>query len=61
MLQEEKRNAALKRRCLWLLPFNVGMIWGTMSYASNIKSIANRFWPGRQKVKVSNLFMVATG
>ena len=60
MLAEEKRNASLKRRLLWLIPYNFGIIWATLRYCGNVNSIARKWWPSRQKVKVSNLFMVAT-
>ena len=60
MLAEEKRNASLKRRLLWLIPYNFGIIWGTLRYCGNVNAIAKKWWPGRQKVKVSNLFMIAT-
>ena len=60
MLAEERRNASLKRRLLWLIPYNFGIIWGTLRYCGNVNSIAKKWWPGRQKVKVSNLFMIAT-
>ena len=60
MAEEAKRNANLKRRILWLIPFNFGVIWGTLRYCSNINSFAKKFWPSRQKVEVSNLFMIAT-
>ena len=60
MLEEEKRNAALKRRMLWLIPFNFAMIWGTLRYSMNIQNIGRKWWPKQAKVRVGNLFMIAT-
>ena len=45
---------------LWLIPYNFMIIWGTLRYCSNVQTIARKFWPNRQKVKISNLFMIAT-
>ena len=50
----------MRRRMLWLIPYNFGIIWGTMRYCSNIQNIGSKWWPKHQKVKVSNLFLVAT-
>ena len=36
------------------------MIYGTFRYATNIKSIANKFWPSRRKATVWNLLFVST-
>ena len=47
MVEEEKRNAALKRRMLWLIPYNFAMIWGTLRYSSNIQHIGRKWWPKR--------------
>lgn len=47
MAEEAKRNADLKRRILWLIPFNFGVIWGTLRYCSNVNNIAKRFWPNK--------------
>jgi hypothetical protein len=60
MADEAKRNADLKRRILWLIPFNFGVIWGTLRYCTNLNNIAKKYWPNKQKVKVGNLFMIAT-
>ena len=60
MLDEEEKNAAMKRRIIWLLPYNLCMIWGTMKYCSNIKTISNKFWPSRRKATINNLVVVAT-
>ena len=60
MAEADLKNAAFKKRLLWLIPFNFGIIWGTLRYCANVNNIAKRFWPGKQKVKVGNLLMVAT-
>ena len=60
MKEQEKLNAAVKRRMLWLIPYNFAIIWGTLRYCTNINRIAKKYWPKKQKVKVSNLFMIAT-
>jgi len=60
MREEEIKNAKFRRRMLLLMPFNGLCIFGTMKYCANIQKIANRFWPKMQKVKISNLFLVAT-
>ena len=54
------RNAALRKRMLCLIPFNIGILYGTAKYLQNIHSISNYLWPNLKKVKVSNLFIVAT-
>ena len=60
MEKEDKKNAEFKRRILWLIPFNFGIIWGTLRYCANVNNIAKKFWPGKQKVKITNLLFIAT-
>ena len=60
MAEEDKKNADFKRRLLYLIPFNLGVIWGTLRYCSNVNNIAKKWWPSYQKVRVSNLFLIAT-
>ena len=60
MEQEELENAKMRKRIVWLLPYNFLVIWGTMKYCANIKTIAQRVWPNYQKVKISNLIIVST-
>ena len=43
-----------------LIPYNMFMIWGTLRYCSNVNRIAKKWWPNLRKVKVRNLFFVAT-
>ena len=57
---EDRRNAAFKRRGMWLLPFNFVTIWGTLRYCSNVQTIAKKYWPGLLKVKLINLIIVST-
>eukprot|EP00356_Strombidium_inclinatum_P009685 CAMPEP_0170504150 /NCGR_PEP_ID=MMETSP0208-20121228/47040_1 /TAXON_ID=197538 /ORGANISM="Strombidium inclinatum, Strain S3" /LENGTH=133 /DNA_ID=CAMNT_0010784239 /DNA_START=94 /DNA_END=492 /DNA_ORIENTATION=+ len=60
MVEQERANAQMKKRMLWLIPYNMGIIWATLRYCANIKNIANKFWPQRQKVRITNLLFVAT-
>lgn len=45
---------------LWLIPFNMLMVYGTFKYCMNIHKISNYLWPNLKKVKISNLFIVST-
>ena len=58
--KQEQFNASLRKRILWLIPFNFAVIIGTLKYCSNIHSIAAKFWPNLRKVRISYLFIVAT-
>ena len=60
MKEEEEKNSVMRRRIMLLLPFNGFMIWGSLKYAANIQTIAQRWWPTYQKAKLKNLFIIAT-
>ena len=47
MAAEEKKNAELKRRNMYLIPFNFAVIWGTLRYCANINNFAKKWWPSR--------------
>ena len=40
MVKQERSNAQMRKRMLWLIPYNVGIIWATLRYCGNIKNIA---------------------
>ena len=50
----------MRKRMLWLIPYNVGIIWGTLRYCGNIKNIAGKYWPKYQKVNITNLIFIST-
>ena len=60
MQKEELENAKMRKRMMWLIPYNFAIIWGTLRYCYNIKNIANKYWPSHQKVRVSNLLLIST-
>jgi hypothetical protein len=60
MKEEDIRNAQMRKRLIWLIPFNFAMMFGTMKYFQNVKFIAKRFWPNRTKATIGNLMLVGT-
>mmetsp|Transcript_8620 Transcript_8620/g.14573 ORF Transcript_8620/g.14573 Transcript_8620/m.14573 type:complete len:110 (+) Transcript_8620:175-504(+) len=50
----------MRKRMMLLIPYNLTIIWATLKYCANIKTIAARFWPNFQKVRVPNLILIST-
>ena len=55
-----ERNARLKQRLPWLVPYNCVAVYGTYRLMAGIKTIHKRVWPTRQKYTVFNLLFLST-
>ena len=58
--QAENANARMKKRLVYLIPFNALIGFASFKYAANLHRIANKFWPNRQKFTFMNVAIVGT-
>jgi hypothetical protein len=58
--EDEAWRSKIKKRSFLLVPFNLIMMKLTLDYARNIKGIAKKYWPGRQRFTVGNFLLVGT-
>jgi len=56
----DAKNAKFRRRLVFLLPYNLALIWGTVQYAKNINRISKWLWPQRRKFSVFNFIFIGT-
>lgn len=56
----DAKNAKFRRRLIFLLPYNLALIWGTVQYAKNINKISKWLWPQRRKFSVFNFIFIGT-
>ena len=59
-LQDHERNQKFRKRLIFLFPYNVFLLWGTVKYAKNINKIAKFVWPSRRNFSVMNFILVGT-
>ena len=45
--QFAQKNQKFRKRLVFLLPYNLALIWGSIKYAKNINKISKRLWPSR--------------
>ena len=57
---DHERNAKFRRRLVFLLPYNLALIYGTIKYSRNIHKISKYFWPNRRKFTIGNFLIVGT-
>ena len=60
MNEEDEANNLLKKRMLWLIPYNAAMVFFTLKYMQNYSKIAAYLWPNVQKATLKNLLYVGT-
>ena len=60
VLKNDEKNAKFRRRLVFLLPYNLALIWGTVQYAKNINKISKWLWPQRRKFSVFNFMFIGT-
>ena len=57
---DHEKNAKFRRRLVFLFPYNLALLWGTIKYSRNIHKISKIFWPSRRKFTIGNFILVGT-
>ena len=57
---DHEKNAKFRRRLVFLFPYNIALLFGTIKYAKNIHRISKALWPGRRKFTLGNFFFIGT-
>ena len=57
---DHEKNAKFRRRLVFLFPYNLALLFGTIKYAKNIHKISKTLWPNRTKFTIGNFFIVGT-
>ena len=57
---DHERNAKFRRRLVFLLPYNLLLLFGSVKYAKNIHKISRALWPNRRKFTLGNFIFVGT-
>ena len=57
---DHERNAKFRRRLVFLLPYNLALIYGTIKYSKNIHRISKFLWPNRRKFTIGNFLLIGT-